>query len=50
MSCTAIRDGRRYEVRNRIALCGCGASANKPLGNGSHATIGFDDGLIPREK
>jgi CDGSH-type Zn-finger protein len=43
-------DGKRYEVRNRIALCRCGASANKPFCNGSHASIGFDDGLIPQEK
>src|SRR4029077_174957 len=42
-------DGKRYEIRNRIALCRCGASANKPFCNGSHASIGFDDGLIPQK-
>ncbi|MHB8633576.1 MAG: CDGSH iron-sulfur domain-containing protein [Thermoplasmatota archaeon] len=41
-------DGKRYEIRNRIALCRCGASANKPFCNGGHASIGFDDGMIPR--
>ena len=38
-------DGRRYEVRNRVALCRCGASDNKPFCNGSHASIRFKDGL-----
>lgn len=39
-------DGRRYEVRNRVTLCRCGVSANKPFCNGSHASVGFDDGMI----
>lgn len=30
-------DGHRYEVRNRVALCRCGRSANKPYCNGAHA-------------
>jgi CDGSH-type Zn-finger protein len=42
-------DGKRYEVRNRVALCRCGVSANKPFCNGSHASLGFDDGMIPRK-
>jgi CDGSH-type Zn-finger protein len=37
-------DGVAYEVRNRVTLCRCGASKNKPFCNGSHATIGFKDG------
>jgi len=37
-------DGHHYEVRNRVALCRCGASSNKPFCDGSHASIGFDDG------
>ena len=41
-------DGKRYEVRNRVTLCRCGVSANKPFCNGGHASIGFDDGMIPR--
>jgi hypothetical protein len=39
-------DGKRFEPRNRVALCRCGVSANKPFCNGSHASIGFDDGMI----
>jgi CDGSH-type Zn-finger protein len=38
--------GTPYEVRNRVALCRCGASANKPFCNGSHASIKFRDGLV----
>ncbi len=34
-------DGTTYEVRNRVALCRCGASSNKPFCDGSHASIGF---------
>ena len=30
-------DGRAYEVRNRMTLCRCGRSDNKPFCNGSHA-------------
>ena len=30
-------DGYEYEVRNRIALCRCGRSSNKPYCDGSHA-------------
>ncbi|MGA2665197.1 MAG: CDGSH iron-sulfur domain-containing protein [Nitrososphaerales archaeon] len=39
-------DGTPYETRNRVALCRCGASANKPFCNGSHASIRFRDGLV----
>jgi len=28
--------GRVYETRNRVTLCGCGKSANKPFCDGSH--------------
>lgn len=34
-------DGFQYEVRNRVTLCRCGASKNKPFCDGSHAAIGF---------
>jgi CDGSH-type Zn-finger protein len=33
--------GRSLEPRNRVTLCRCGASANKPLCDGSHKEIGF---------
>ena len=36
-------DGFEYEVRNRVTLCRCGASQNKPFCNGAHASIGFSD-------
>ena len=39
-------NGNTYETRNRVALCRCGASANKPFCNGSHASIKFRDGLV----
>jgi CDGSH-type Zn-finger protein len=39
-------DGYQYEKRNRMTLCRCGASRNKPFCDGSHATIGFEDGLV----
>lgn len=34
-------EGDRYEVRNRVTLCRCGASGNKPLCDGSHVGAGF---------
>ena len=37
-------DGFAYEQRNRQALCRCGQSSNKPFCDGTHASIGFDDG------
>jgi CDGSH-type Zn-finger protein len=36
-------DGVVYEIRNRVALCRCGASSNKPFCDGSHASISFSD-------
>jgi CDGSH-type Zn-finger protein len=39
-------DGKPYEIRNRVAVCRCGASINKPFCNGSHASIKFQDGLV----
>jgi CDGSH-type Zn-finger protein len=39
-------DGTPYEVRNRVTLCRCGASVNKPFCNGSHASIKFRDRLV----
>jgi CDGSH-type Zn-finger protein len=37
-------DGREYEVRNRVTLCRCGRSHNKPLCDGAHNVIGNQDG------
>ncbi len=36
-------DGHAYEVRNRVALCRCGESSNKPFCDGTHAAINFRD-------
>lgn len=39
-------DGKAYEVRNRMTLCRCGRSENKPFCNGAHAAKPqFKDGL-----
>jgi CDGSH-type Zn-finger protein/ferredoxin len=35
-------DGVEIEVRNRLSLCRCGGSENKPLCDGSHRDIGFE--------
>jgi CDGSH-type Zn-finger protein len=36
-------NGEAYEVRNRVTLCRCGASANKPFCDASHASVGFTE-------
>jgi CDGSH-type Zn-finger protein len=36
-------DGAAFEARNRVTLCRCGASQNKPLCDGSHRSAGFRD-------
>lgn len=36
-------DGFKYEIRNRMTLCRCGGSQNKPFCDGTHAAIGFRD-------
>lgn len=38
-------DGISYEIRNRVTLCRCGQSSNKPFCDGTHASIHFRDGL-----
>jgi CDGSH-type Zn-finger protein len=37
-------DGEPYEIRNRLTLCRCGHSENKPFCDGSHEDVGFRDG------
>lgn len=39
-------DGTLYETRNRVTLCRCGGSRNKPFCDGSHISIGFNDGDV----
>jgi CDGSH-type Zn-finger protein len=34
-------DGTSWETRNRMTLCRCGGSANKPFCDGTHDRIGF---------
>lgn len=41
-------DGKRYEIRNRVTLCRCGGSSNKPFCDGTHASVDYFDG-IPEE-
>jgi len=36
-------DGREWEVRNRVTLCRCGDSRNKPFCDGTHARVHFDE-------
>jgi CDGSH-type Zn-finger protein len=36
------QSGVTYEVRNRVTLCRCGQSKNKPFCDGTHAEIGFE--------
>ena len=34
-------DGETWQVRNRVTLCRCGHSSNKPFCDGTHKVIGF---------
>jgi len=36
-------DGTVYEVRNRVTLCRCGKSENKPFCDANHVSIEFSD-------
>ena len=36
-------DGKPLETRNRMTLCRCGESKNKPFCDGSHAKIDFKE-------
>jgi CDGSH-type Zn-finger protein len=35
-------DGEPREARNRVTLCRCGSSGNKPFCDGTHGEIGFE--------
>lgn len=37
-------DGKKYETRNRVTLCRCGQSRNKPFCDGAHIECKFNDG------
>jgi CDGSH-type Zn-finger protein len=37
-------DGVVYETRNRVTLCRCGLSKNKPFCDGTHVAAGFKSG------
>jgi CDGSH-type Zn-finger protein len=37
-------DGSDYEIRNRVTLCRCGQSENKPFCDGCHISAKFNDG------
>jgi len=37
-------EGVKYEIRNRVALCRCGNSNNKPFCDGEHIAVRFNDG------
>ncbi len=45
----ARADGEPFELRNRVTLCRCGHSQNKPLCDGTHRTIGFREERRGRE-
>lgn len=36
-------DGHTYEIRNRVTLCRCGRSQNKPFCDAMHVPEGFND-------
>lgn len=38
-----VEDGASALVQTRVALCRCGASANKPYCDGKHSKVGFHD-------
>jgi CDGSH-type Zn-finger protein len=44
------RDGYVYEIRNRVTLCRCGQSSNKPYCDGTHASMKYRDGLSATPK
>jgi CDGSH-type Zn-finger protein len=45
-------DGNKFPVEPRMALCRCGASAEKPFCDGTHSKIGFKaaEKAVPESK
>ena len=43
-------DGTNYEIRNRVTLCRCGKSKNKPFCDSSHVFSSFNDHLMEKEE
>jgi 3-phenylpropionate/trans-cinnamate dioxygenase ferredoxin subunit len=45
-------DGNAYPVKQRMALCRCGASTTKPFCDGTHSKIGFEaaERAVPESK
>jgi ferredoxin len=41
--CIERADGQPLEIRNRVTLCRCGHSKNKPFCDGTHKKIDFTD-------
>lgn len=39
-------DGFAYEIRNRVTLCRCGRSLNKPFCDAMHVSYHFSDGQV----
>ncbi|EGW36218.1 CDGSH iron-sulfur domain-containing protein [Desulfosporosinus sp. OT] len=39
-------DGLTYEVRNRVALCRCGKSSNKPFCDATHISVRYVDNKV----
>lgn len=45
-------EGKVYPAEQRMALCRCGASADKPFCDGTHSKIGFQaaERAVPESK
>ncbi len=41
-----LQDGTAYEIRNRMTLCRCGQSKNKPFCDGSHVEAHYKDRMV----